>query len=216
MLKKSSKISRERAYFGEIFTELKCDWVELGDVCAFKRGHFGGSLKKEIFVEKGYCVYEQGHAISGQFEPVRYFINHKKFEEMKQFEIKPGDLIMSCSGTMGKVAIVPEQVKAGIINQALLRLTPSERIDREYLKFILEATVFQKALQENTYGAAIKNVASVSTLKKLKIPLPSLDIQKQMVAQRREEDHVTDANKKLIEMFEQKIKNRIDRIWNRE
>jgi len=207
-------LEREREYFGEIFREIKCDWVELGDICVFKRGPFGGSLKKEIFVEKGYCVYEQSHAISGQFEPVRYFINHKKFEEMKQFEIKPGDLIMSCSGTMGKVAIVPEQAKAGIINQALLKLTPSEKIDSEYLKFILEATVFQKALQENTYGAAIKNVASVNTLKKLKIPLPSIDIQKQMAVQRREEDHVIDANKKLIEMFEQKIKDRIAKIWS--
>ena len=41
---------------------------------------------------------------------------------MLDFSIKPNDLIISCSGTMGKVAIVPDDVKPGIINQALLKL----------------------------------------------------------------------------------------------
>lgn len=43
---------------------------------------------------------------------------------MKRFELNEGDIIMSCSGTMGKIALVPKGIKAGIINQALLKLTP--------------------------------------------------------------------------------------------
>ena len=99
---------------------------KLGDVCDFVRGPFGGSLKKSCFVESGYAVYEQ-HAIYDQFTDVRYFIDEAKFNEMKRFELKPNDLIMSCSGTMGKVAIVPQNIEKGIINQALLKLTPKKK-----------------------------------------------------------------------------------------
>ena len=195
--------------------DIDSDWpiIKLGDVCNFKRGPFGGSLKKEIFVEKGYCVYEQSHAISGSFEPVRYFINSEKFKEMKQFEVKPGVLIMSCSGTMGKVAIAPDNIKPGIINQALLRLTTSEKIDKQYLKYILESPIFQKALGDNTYGAAIKNVASVGVLKEIKIPLPNIKIQKETVKQLDSEQKLINSSNQLIKSFEQKIKDRIAKVW---
>ena len=49
------------------------EWKKLGEVCDLVRGPFGGSLKKEIFVDDGYAVYEQNHAIYGKFE-FRYFI----------------------------------------------------------------------------------------------------------------------------------------------
>ena len=78
--------------------------VNLGDVCGFVRGPFGGRLKKEIFKDECYAVYEQQHAINDQFSEIRYFVDEAKFLEMKRFELAPGDLIMSCSGTMGTVA----------------------------------------------------------------------------------------------------------------
>lgn len=92
---------------------MKAGWEvkTLWEVCGFVRGPFGGSLKKEIFTSSGYAVYEQQHAIYNQFNDVRYFVDQAKFEEMKRFELRPHDLIMSCSGTMGKVAIVPEGIQ---------------------------------------------------------------------------------------------------------
>src|SRR5690606_32357842 len=116
---------------------------KLGDIRDFKRGPFGGSLKKEIFVENGIAVYEQNHAIYNQFEDFRYFISDDKFQEMHGFEVKVNDIIMSCSGTMGKVAIVPKNAPRGIINQALLKLSTSEEILPIYLKLLMESESFQ-------------------------------------------------------------------------
>ncbi|MGO4891854.1 restriction endonuclease subunit S [Flavobacterium sp. W21_SRS_FM6] len=154
--------------------------VNLGDVCSFVRGPFGGALKKDSFVEDGFAVYEQQHAIYNQFTSIRYFIDEAKFSELKRFKLNPGDLIMSCSGTMGKIAIVPQDIKTGIINQALLKLTPSLKVDLDYLKYWLESESFQFTLNDNTHGAAIKNVASVAVLKSIKIPLPPLNEQKRI------------------------------------
>ncbi|CAI4155851.1 putative Type I site-specific deoxyribonuclease [Alteromonas macleodii] len=156
--------------------------VKLGEVCHFVRGPFGGALKKDSFVDDGYAVYEQQHAIYNQFEDIRYFIDEEKFNELKRFKLNAGDLIMSCSGTMGKIAIVPENIKVGIINQALLKLTPSSKIDINFLKYWLKSESFQFVLNGNTHGAAIKNVASVSILKEIEIPLPPLDEQKRIAA----------------------------------
>ncbi len=155
---------------------------KLGDICGFVRGPFGGSLKKNIFKPEGYAVYEQQHAIYDQFEDIRYYIDESKFNEMKRFELNSGDLIMSCSGTMGKIAIVPENIKKGIINQALLKLTPSKKISKIFLKLWMQSESFQESLKEYSGGAAIQNVASVAILKQIEIPLPPLPEQQRIVS----------------------------------
>jgi type I restriction enzyme S subunit len=153
----------------------------LGEICGFVRGPFGGSLKKSVFVADGFAVYEQQHAIYDQFDDVRYFIDDAKFQEMQRFELRPNDLIMSCSGTMGKVAIVPDNIRRGIINQALLKLTPTKVVSPEFLKYWMDSTDFQDSLKEQSGGAAIQNVASVGILKEIQISLPPLAEQQRIV-----------------------------------
>lgn len=156
--------------------------TKLGEVCGFVRGPFGGSLKKNIFKTNGYAVYEQQHAIYDQFIDIRYFIDENKFNEMKRFELKSGDIIMSCSGTMGKIAIVPENIQKGIINQALLKLSPSKKVSPIFLKLWMQSKSFQDSLKKYSGGAAIQNIASVSILKQIEIPLPPLPEQQLIVS----------------------------------
>jgi len=191
------------SYLQGVFENKGEGWEEktLGEVCHFVRGPFGGSLKKNCFKKDGIAVYEQQHAIYNQFNGIRYFVDDIKFEEMKRFELLAGDLIMSCSGTMGKVAVVPKNIKKGIINQALLKLTPSNHLNVEYLKCWMTSNVFQKSLAKYTVGAAIKNVASVKILKQIDTPLPSLPEQKRIV---QELDALSTETKKLEAIYQQK------------
>jgi type I restriction enzyme S subunit len=154
--------------------------VKLADVCKFVRGPFGGSLKKDIFVSQGYAVFEQQHAIYGDFNMFRYFVTKDKFNEMQRFKLSPGDLIMSCSGTLGKVALVPEGIPHGIINQALLKLTPTGEVEGSYIKSWFESDLFTQSLRQNSGGAAIQNVAEVRLLKEIEIPLPPLAEQRKI------------------------------------
>lgn len=190
------------SHLQSVFENKGKDWEEktLGEVCQFVRGPFGGSLKKSIFKPNGFAVYEQQHAIYNQFEDIRYFIDEGKFYEMKRFELKPGDLIMSCSGTMGKTAIVPKIIKEGIINQALLKLTPSKSISVLFLRLWMQSVDFQKKLTSK--GAAIKNVSSVKILKEIKIPLPSIKEQQSLVSKL---DALSAETKKLEAIYQQKL-----------
>ncbi len=181
--------------------------VKLGDVCHFVRGPFGGSLKKDFFVSDGYAVYEQQHAINNQFNEIRYFIDQNKFVEMKRFELLTGDLIMSCSGTMGRVAIVPENIQIGIINQALLKLTPSSKLDINYLKYWMESETFQFLLAEKTNGAAIKNVPSVKVLKELEIPLPPLPEQKRIADILDKADNLRQKRQRAIDLADEFLRS---------
>ena len=155
------------------------EMVELGDVCDFVRGPFGGALKKEIFQTDGYAVYEQQHAIYRNLD-FRYFIDKNKFSELKRFAVKPGDMIISCSGTIGKTFVIPESAPEGVINQALLKLTPNDDLDVFYLQYFFENTI-SKILNGVARGGAIKNVPAVSELKAIKLPLPPLDVQRRLV-----------------------------------
>ncbi len=162
--------------------EPKEGWEEkkFKELCTFVRGPFGGSLTKSCFVPSGYAVYEQQNAIYNRFI-FRYFINEEKFKSMIRFAVKPGDLIMSCSGTIGKVAIVPEGAQEGIINQALLKLTPKSVLDKYYLKYLMESSFFDDLIAKYSDGAAIKNIASVAILKEIQLSIPPLTVQQRIV-----------------------------------
>jgi type I restriction enzyme S subunit len=195
-----------RESVGSIFLRMseKEPSCALGDVCGFVRGPFGGSLKKQHFVAKGYAVYEQQHAIYDQFSEIRYFVSESKYKEMKRFELSPGDLIMSCSGTMGRVAIVPDGIIPGIINQALLKLTPGEKIQAMFLKCWMERSSFQDALKKYAGGAAIQNVASVKILKAIMMPLPSAVEQANLV---RSINGLREETERAAHVFEMKIES---------
>jgi type I restriction enzyme S subunit len=199
------------SYLQNIFENPKENWEKKkwGDLCHFVRGPFGGSLKKSIFKEDGYVVYEQKHAIHDHFNQLRYFIDEDKFNEMIRFELKPGDIIMSCSGvTLGRVAIVPDGIKRGIINQALLKLTPKKNVSVNFIKHWLRSPIFQKIIFDFAGGAAIPNVPSAKILKDILIPFPSLKEQEKVV---NDIELVLVETEKLESIYQQKL-NDLDEL----
>ena len=152
------------------------------DKYAIKRGPFGSSLKKNFFVKSGVRVFEQYNPINQDVEWKRYFITQEKFKELEAFKAGAGDLLISCSGTLGKILELPQNVEVGIINQALLKIRlDNTQILNSYFVHLFNSPYMQKIILENTLGSTIQNIASVKELKQIKIPLPPLETQKQIV-----------------------------------
>ncbi len=148
---------------------------------SIKRGPFGSALKKQFFVPFGYKVYEQKNAIKNNFEIGNYYVNEEKFNELQAFELNPRDIIISCSGTIGRIAVAPDNLEKGIINQALLKISLNEKkVSIPYFTYWFSDFVNEGSLR--TKGAAIKNIVSVKELKKIPIPVPPLEEQKRIVA----------------------------------
>lgn len=148
---------------------------------SIKRGPFGGALKKEIFVDEGYLVYEQYHALNNDFSMSRYFIDENKFQELKGFEVNPGDIIISCSGVyLGKLAIVPKGARKGIINQALLKITLDEsKMKNDFFVFLFSHKNFREKYFDANRGAGIPNFPPMSEFKKFPFITPPLKLQEQ-------------------------------------
>ena len=139
------------------------------------RGPFGGSLKIDTFVPKGYKVYEQKNAIYDNFSLGSAYINDKKYTELKRFSIQQNDILMSCSGTIGKTSLVRGEFEKGIINQALLiiRLEFPEKTLPKYIQTIFSSSFFQEQIIDNSQGGAMKNLVGIDIFKNVKIPLPN-------------------------------------------
>ena len=151
------------------------------DKNSIKRGPFGGALKKDDFVEDGYLVYEQRHAIHNDFEYAKYYITQEKYEDMIGFKVIPGDLIISCSGvTLGRIAEGPEGAKEGIINQALLKLSlnPEVMLNTFFIQQFRGEEI-QEILFGFSRGSGIPNMPSMSEVKAVKFICPPLELQKQ-------------------------------------
>jgi len=50
-------------------------------------------------------------------------------------------------------------------------------------------------------------------IKQFQIPLPPLSVQQEIVSQIETEQEMVNANKKLIDIYEQKIKDKIGEVW---
>ena len=143
------------------------------------RGPFGSALKKEFFAADGTPVYEQQHAIYDSRD-FRYYIDEERAKELKRFFVNTGDLIISCSGTIGKISIIQQNDLKGVINQALLilRLDPSKVLTK-YVKYYLEC--FTHLIVCST-GGAITNIEKREIIERIPIPCPSLAEQERIIS----------------------------------
>jgi type I restriction enzyme M protein len=73
-------------------------------------------------------------------------------------------------------------------------------------------THFKEANYGQSIGAVFKNL-NTSQIKKWNIPLPPLETQQKIVAEIESESELVEANRKLIGIFEKKIKNKINEVW---
>lgn len=140
------------------------------------RGPFGSALKKDFFVEPSsttYKVYEQKHAIQKDSRIGTYYISAERFKTLSRFEVTPGDIIMSCSGTIGEFYEIPIDAEKGVMNQALLKFTLSNSIEKVYFLYTMEWVKdnFDKK------GTGLQNIGSVGTIKKTNVALPPLPLQ---------------------------------------
>jgi len=147
------------------------------------RGPFGGTLKKEFFVRDGYKVYEQRNAIYRDADLGSYFVDEAKYRDLRRFEVREGDFIISCSGTIGRIYQIPKNARAGIINQALLKIeTNNDVVYDRYFLYVFEWDDFQKRIIDNTQGGAMQNLVGMEVFRKISITLPSLPEQRAIAA----------------------------------
>lgn len=155
--------------------------------------------------------------LSGQLnlDDIKTISADLKFKEDKKLS-KNDIFICLASGSkdhIGKVALIPDDTDMyfGGFMGAIRPLSDTAIIS-QYLYYSLVSVDFNKYLRKVISGANINNLNS-TILGDFQISLPSLEEQKQIVADLEAEQKLIDANKKLITLYQQKIKSKIAEVW---
>ena len=216
--KKLKRDKKESEPIDEVPFELPegWEWCRLGEIAFYKKGPFGSSITKAMFIPKSdntYKVYEQKNAINKDASIGNYYISKEKFDELRGFEVFPNDIIVSCAGTIGETFILPEGIERGIINQALMRIMVYEKqIIPFYLVYF--DFVLKKEANEQGKGIAIKNIPSFDVLKKFLIPLPPLAEQHRIVQKIEQLLTIVDTIERLQEELKALIKQTKNQVLN--
>lgn len=183
------------------------DWemVELGEVCKFSQG-----IQVDVSLQSAEKKVGQTRFIriidftQGEQEP-RYVDtpNEKNI-------IKADDISMVRYGaSTGFVCTGLE----GVLANNLFKIIPTTgSLTKRYLFFIMKSPIVQDVIYKNTQGVAMPAI-NFGILNEIKIPLPSILEQQTIVKSIEEELQLVNANKRLIEIFEQKIKDKISEVW---
>ena len=158
-------------------------WCRLNELGTYRKGPFGSSLTKSMFVPKSehsIKVYEQKNAIQKDYRLGEYYISEEKFLEMQSFVTKPSDIIVSCAGTIGETYLLPKEAPVGIINQALMRVELYNLEIADYWQLFF-AYVLLIENEMKGAGSAIKNIPPFEYLKAILVPIPPLQEQKRIV-----------------------------------
>jgi restriction endonuclease S subunit len=105
------------------------------------------------------------------------FVSQEKHEELKNSQIKAGDLIFSKAGKVGELSIVPEGFGEGNLNQALSRISLKNNVNVEYVYIFFKSAIGSLQIQRFGGGRAVQDDLKMSEIEHFKIVLPSIENQ---------------------------------------
>lgn len=148
--------------------------IRIGDVCDILNGY---AFKSDKYVDEGIRVIRIANVQKGYIEdnaPAFYPIDSSGLEK---YMLEEGDLLMSLTGNVGRVAILQKDMLPAALNQrvACLRLK-TDRITRGFFFHILNSDFFEQQCIRASNGVAQKNM-STEWLKDYEIPLYSIEEQ---------------------------------------
>jgi type I restriction enzyme M protein len=141
-------------------------------------------------------------------------IDKKAYLELVKSGCKPelNDVLFSKDGTVGKVALVDFEADFVVLSSLAIIRPNTKLILPAFLSFILQSDYALNQAINLKGGVAIKRVV-LKDLKTIKIPKISFEVQHIIVNAIEEELQLVNANKRLMEIFEQKIKTKIGDVW---
>jgi len=195
--------------------KIDSDWdmVKLEKVCDVRDGTHD-SPKYQL---EGYPLITSKNVKDGEinFSNVNLISEDDLNKINKRSKVDNGDIIMPMIGTIGNPIVVKKDREFGIKNVALIKFYDDSKVDNHFLKVMLDSRIFATQYAQFARGATQKFI-SLKFIRGLQIPLPPISIQKEIVSQIEAEQEMVAGNKKLIEIYEQKVKDKIGEVWGEE
>lgn len=186
----------------------KYEIVKLGDICSTASGGTPLSSNEEYYSNGNIPWLTSGEVANGFIAEAKQSITEKGLNNSsaKIFPINTVVVAMYWA-TAGQVGILKSQMAT---NQAVCGIFPNEKLVPEYLYYILKS--LKKKMIVSCVGGAQPNI-SQRIIRGLEIPLPPIEIQRQIVAEIEDIENEIIEYKKQIVVSEQKIKDKLSEVW---
>jgi len=197
--------------------QMPKDWniVTIGDVRDSSKGSivsgpFGSNIGKRFFVKEGIPLIRGNNLTKGEklfVEEGFVFITEQKAQELRSCTALPDDLIFTAAGTLGQVGMIPKNspyAKYIISNKQLRARIDKNKAFPLFLFYWFSGPTIQRLINQRKGGTSIP-VINLGILRRLPIPLPKLEEQKQIA-------HILSTADKKIEV-ENKRKAALEELF---
>ena len=173
--------------------------------------------KKVEFQEDGYCLFlNTSNVRKGFFNFDNLeFISKSRDEKLRKGKLSRNDVVLTTRGTVGNIALYDSKIPYENIriNSGMLILRPNTSlINPKFLLFLLMSSYTEKEIKSLLSGSAQPQLP-IRTIVNLDLPLPPMQIQNEIVNRLLEERGLIQSNTSIIQRFEAKIAERIQRVW---
>jgi type I restriction enzyme S subunit len=152
-------------------------WEEkpLGEIADLTMGY---AFKSSDFVQNGVPLVRMGNLYQNELNMDRnpVYLPESFLKAHAKFQIQPGDILLSMTGTAGKqdygyAVIVPPISKALLLNQRVTRVRAKQEASQSFLLYSMRSASFTSHIYSKPGGTKQANV-SISDLADIKIALP--------------------------------------------
>jgi type I restriction enzyme S subunit len=162
----------------DLFKKLNIKLTTLGDKDVSEKIILPGRFKR-VYVDEEYGVPFLSGGDILQFDPeqVKYLsVKHHNKRIGEQLTIHENMILVSCSGTIGNIVLVPAHFDGWTANQHILRIVPSNKVNAGYIYAFLSSSYGEELIKRQVYGSVVDEIDD-NQLATIVIPLPTRDIQ---------------------------------------
>lgn len=109
------------------------------------------------------------------------YVGEDEYQKLrKRCDPNKGDLLISCSGSVGRICLVDKDDMYVMVRSAALVRIVKDFINEKYLMYFLQSPASQKAIEDSSKSTAQSNLF-LGPIKELDIALPSIEEQTEIV-----------------------------------
>lgn len=145
-------------------------------------GPYGSILQKDEFTKSGYKVYRQTNVNSADFDKGNQYVTEAKYRDLDKYQVRSGDVLLTRMGTIGDAAVLPENVKDGIMDYHLfrIRIDPSFCLPQYLGEVLRSSRIVKHQIKSFSHGAIMEGL-NTDLINELRIPVPPIEEQQKVV-----------------------------------